>query len=159
VVAEFQRAGMWTVPHPWIDVIVPAGRAEAFIAAELAALQRADLGGGLVLLTPLARSRLRAPLCRVPDAEQLLLFDVLRNAVPGTPARAADLARDNRALYERALAIGATLYPISAVELTPDDWRRHYGERWPEVVAAKRRFDPEHRLGRGLRITDGTAPT
>jgi cytokinin dehydrogenase len=38
--------------------------------------------------------------------------------------------------------MGGTHYPISAVRLERDDWVRHYGSSFDQLVAAKRRCDP-----------------
>ncbi len=44
---------------------------------------------------------------------------------------------------------GSFVYPIGAKEWTARAWRRHYGSTWPEVVAAKHRYDPRRILTPG----------
>jgi len=61
---------------------------------------------------------------------------------PG-PDFGAAMLRRNRRLLDRAVAAGGTRYPIGTVESTPADWRAHYGDRWPHLVALKRRYDPD----------------
>jgi FAD/FMN-containing dehydrogenase len=40
--------------------------------------------------------------------------------------------------------------------MSPDDWQRHFGERWPQFLAAKQAFDPDHLLAPGQGIfTEG----
>lgn len=58
------------------------------------------------------------------------------------------LAR-NRRLFERARELGATRYPIGSLEFDPTDWKRHYGDLWPELVKRKRRYDPNNILTPG----------
>jgi FAD/FMN-containing dehydrogenase len=37
----------------------------------------------------------------------------------------------------------------SAVEMSQDDWKRHYGPAWQIVQAAKSKFDPKNVLTPG----------
>jgi Cytokinin dehydrogenase 1, FAD and cytokinin binding len=47
-----------------------------------------------------------------------------------------------RSTISTAAAAG-TLYPFAAIELTREDWRRHYGAQWHSIEQAKRRDDPD----------------
>jgi cytokinin dehydrogenase len=55
----------------------------------------------------------------------------------------------NRVLFDRCRDLGGTHYPISAVELTRDDWAAHYGPQFSRLVAAKARYDPRNVLSGG----------
>jgi cytokinin dehydrogenase len=55
----------------------------------------------------------------------------------------------NRVLFDRCRDLGGTHYPISAVELTRDDWAAHYGPQFGRLVAAKARYDPRNVLSGG----------
>ena len=50
--------------------------------------------------------------------------------------------RENRQL-------GGRHYPISAVRLSCDDWKRHFGPHSERLVQARRRFDPDDVLTPG----------
>ncbi|HEY4596332.1 MAG TPA: hypothetical protein VIJ02_08025, partial [Thermoanaerobaculia bacterium] len=43
-------------------------------------------------------------------------------------------------------------YPIDSVPMSPEDWRRHFGPRWPQFFAAKQAFDPDALLAPGQGI-------
>lgn len=150
-VESTKQAGLWSLPHPWFDVFLPASEAASFTAWVLSELGPAELGGGVLLFFPLARSRCRAPFVRLPDAEDVVLFDWLANAQP--PERALALVETNRRLYREALSRGGTLYPIGAMPMARADWVRHLGPEWARFEAAMRRFDPDGLLapGQGLR--------
>jgi cytokinin dehydrogenase len=137
-----ESLGEWGRPHPWLNVFLPGTATDAFVTSVVADLTPADLGiSGVILLYPLRRSLLRAPLLRVPDEELVFLFALLRTASPGAAAPAAMVAA-NRAVYERVQAIGGTQYPVGTIPTTPTDWRRHYGPQWPRLAAARHRYDP-----------------
>ena len=79
--------------------------------------------------------------------------DRFRHA-PGVTGRAfgrrhRTLLTYNRRLYDRAVELGGTQYPISAVRLDPADWVRHYGAQFRRLVRAKARFDPADVLASG----------
>jgi cytokinin dehydrogenase len=76
----------------------------------------------------------------------------LRTAAPPTPDVVSAMLAANRALYDRAVAVGGTRYSIGAIPFSPADWRRHFGIVWPFLVAAKRRFDPDNVLTPGQGI-------
>ena len=52
----------------------------------------------------------------------------------------------NRTLYERARDMGGYRMTSSAVAMSQDDWKRHYGPARQTVQAAKTKFDPKNVL-------------
>jgi FAD/FMN-containing dehydrogenase len=56
---------------------------------------------------------------------------------------------DNRAIAERVIAAGGTVYPVGALALSEAEWRAHLGPRFRALAAAKRAFDPERVLTPG----------
>jgi FAD/FMN-containing dehydrogenase len=151
-VALLKQLGVWFFPHPWVDLLVPTARAESFIGGTLTALDPADLGQGPVLVYPYRRDVFKAPNFRVPEGDTFFLFGLLRTAIPPTPERSAELVAANRALFEQARAVGGFFYPVDSVPMSRADWRRHFGPRWPQFVAAKEAFDPEALLAPGQGI-------
>lgn len=143
------KIGVWYFPHPWIDLLVPTSQAESFIGGTLAALDPADLGQGPIVIYPYRRDRFTTPNFRIPEGDTFFLFGLLRNAIPPTPERAAELTAANRRLFEQARVVGGYFYPVDSVPMSPGDWRRHFGSRWPRLRAAKRAFDPDALLAPG----------
>lgn len=140
--------GKWDhVPHPWVDVFLPGEKAASFFADTFSRLEYDDLGAvGYSVVFAIKRSLVTRKYFAVPesDTDWIFLFDLLSAAPAAGPNPefvAAKLAR-NRAVYERARAIGGTLYPISAVRMRPADWARQYGPRYRDFAALKKRHDP-----------------
>jgi cytokinin dehydrogenase len=144
-VAFLESTGEWFDPHPWWNMLLPGSVTDAFVSGVMAGLTVADIGAsGVILLYPLRRAALRAPLLRVPDEPVIFLFTLLRTAAPDSGgALSADvMLRDNRALFERARDLGGFDYPVGSIPKTQLDWRRHFGPHWPFLAAGRARYDP-----------------
>lgn len=145
-----RATGEWDRPHPWLSLLLPEEVAAAFVPAVLAeADQHALRFCGAVQIRPLSGRALRAPMPRRPPGELLCLLSLMRTAPPTDPATVGRMVAANRALYERARAVGGVLNPVSALPMTPEDWRAHFGPDWAEVARAKDRYDPHSILTRG----------
>ena len=138
--------GWGTLTKPWLTVWLPDSAVERVVGEVLAELTPVDVGvGGFVLLYTHRRSALTRPSLRLPAADgsaDVHLF-TLMTAGPATDhGFGAEMLERNRRILDRVVAAGGTRYPIGTVTFGPDDWRAHYGDRWPHLVALKRRFDP-----------------
>jgi cytokinin dehydrogenase len=153
VVEALKGAGFWGQVHPWLTVFVPAPSAAQFVAQLVAELTPADLGAGVALLFPFATAPLRRPLFVVPRTDPAAFaLTLLRFPFPG-PVDSAGMLAQNRALFDRAVALGGKRYIIGAVpDMSATDWRAHYGTLWNDFADAKARFDPDSVLTPGQGI-------
>ncbi len=150
-VVEFLKSiGVWFLPHPWINLFLPASTTPDVVAGTLAELTLADTGQGPVLLYPFRPGLVRRPFVQVPAEPVGFLFAILRTTVP--PTSAAQQLADNRVLYERARDAGGKRYPVGSVPVTPADWVDHFGADYPALVAAKAAWDPRRVLAPGQGI-------
>jgi cytokinin dehydrogenase len=134
--------------NPALALMAPASGAPRFIEDALARLRPDDLGAfGVVQAFVWPRSRFTRPLFRVAEEDMVVGVGVLRSS--SDPVALERMVAGNRALYEEARAIGGALYPFSALKLTRDDWRLHYGSEWRALARAKRRYDPDNVLASG----------
>ncbi|SDC64810.1 FAD-binding protein [Actinokineospora iranica] len=129
-------------PSPWLNLFLPDAVVEPFVDDLLATLTPADTGGGPILLYPMPRSLLTRPLVAVPDSAVVFLFAILRMVAPPDETTVSRLLADNRAAYDRAVAMGGKQYPISAIPTRFADWPTHYGAEYRRARLAKSRFDP-----------------
>lgn len=147
-----KQVGAWALPHPFFDIFLPASQTQAYVASVLANLTLADTGQGPILLYPFKRSKLKRPFFEVPAEEILFIFDILRFSVPPTPDVVQGMLASNRALFERARAVGGKRYPISSIAFSRADWIEHYGSDWFSFLLQKARFDPRNVLTPGQGI-------
>ncbi|MET0326082.1 MAG: FAD-binding protein, partial [Ilumatobacteraceae bacterium] len=135
-------------PNPWCDLLVPMSGAETFLAEVQATIAPTVDGDAFqLLLIPLRSSRFTRPLFRTADEELMIGFDPLRSLPPGSDTE--PVLAYNRGLYDRCKQLGGSQYPISAIRLDAQDWAVHYGEQWPRLLEAKRRFDANNTLASG----------
>jgi FAD/FMN-containing dehydrogenase len=152
VVAMLQQLGVWGFPHPWMNMFVPAEATAAFVEEVLAQTSEADMGQGPILLYPFRSAALSTPFLRIPEGRHVFLFALLRTANPPTSENAAALVKKNRALFDKLISLGGKLYPVDAVPLSAEDWRRHFHPFWERFEQARRRFDPDGILTPGQGI-------
>jgi hypothetical protein len=112
-----QREELRAPPHPELILLLPSAAAQLVIGTALRTQDPEALGGGPVLILPLHLAAARAPQLRLPAAPHGYLFSLLRVARPATAERIAELTARNLALYELAVAHGATRYPCDALPL------------------------------------------
>jgi cytokinin dehydrogenase len=148
---QLTQLGLWQLPHPMLDLLLPSSHAQSFLIDMLASLDPAEVAGP-VLVYPYAREHLRTPFFRAPNESRVLLVGLMRTTIPPTPEHAQAQVNDNRRLYERVVAHGGCYYPIDSVPMARADWQRQFGDQWPAFVAAKQQFDPLHLLNPGQAI-------
>ncbi|WP_245313117.1 hypothetical protein [Bradyrhizobium macuxiense] len=151
--ALLRARGNWFNPQPWLLTFLPASNAIQIAREIIGRLSHGDLGPfGRVTFYPLRREAFRAPLVRMPDGAVVFVFNVIRIPVSKDTRQIERMIADNRSIYERAREAGGVLYPVSALPMSPDDWRMHFGSAWPRLLGAKRRYDPNNLLTPGYNV-------
>ena len=151
-VAYLKSIGIWSYPHPWLDLFVPGSAVENFVGEVVSTLTLADTGQGPILLYPVNTNRFRLPLFRVPKEEIVFLFAILRTAAPPEDAVVTRMLSDNRRLFEKNRDLGGYRYAVNAIPFSQNDWQQHFGSVWGKLVSAKRRYDPGNLLTPGQGI-------
>jgi cytokinin dehydrogenase len=140
----WRRSGYWEATHPWMEVILPWNVAQPYIGQVLSQLPPTALGpGGHVLLWPSSGTTSSVPWFMRPDDELVMGFGIL----PGVPAQYLDIALPKLNLAsELSMAMGGKRYLSGLIQFNRDHWKSHYGDRWEEFKALKKRFDPDRVL-------------
>ncbi|KAL6838698.1 hypothetical protein ACP4OV_031412 [Aristida adscensionis] len=153
---RLRAEGLWSVPHPWLNLFLPRSRILDFAAGVFHGELRRDRRGavGPVLVYPMNRRRWDGDTSAVfpGDEEVFYTVAILRSAVAAgdLPRMEAQNARITR--FCEDAGIPCTLY--LAAYATPAEWAaRHFGpRRWARFVERKAKYDPKAILSRGQRI-------
>src|SRR5262249_18454484 len=154
---------LWRLPHGANGCERRAGFRGLFaqghqFAVDRALHPRAHAGAGNHFQTdPVLQARRPAPVrclwaaaraagvtgCRwLPDECVAFPFNLVRIPASKDAAQVERMVASNRMLYDRIRGIGGVLYPVSAFPMSSEDWKDHFGMRWPLLHDAKRRYDP-----------------
>jgi len=145
----WRRSGYWEMAHPWMETTLPWETAREFIESALAITPPQALGpGGHVLLWPSATASSDVPLFMHPGGEYVMGWGIL----PGVPRPFLERALAQLDMAsELSIAYGGKRYLSGYITFdTAEKWAAHFGDRWPQVLAAKRRFDPDGIMAPGF---------
>jgi FAD/FMN-containing dehydrogenase len=141
--ALWKRGGFWNYAHPWMECVLPWETTATYISQVLANLPPQALVGGHILLWPARGTASRVPLFMRPQSEFLMGFGIL----PAVPPEFVNevLPRMNMASQASSM-MGGKRYLSGWINFDHAAWKAHYGEQWPAILEAKRKFDPQNIL-------------
>jgi cytokinin dehydrogenase len=143
----WKKAGTWEFMHPWIECILPWETAADCIEQVLADTPPGIQVGGHVLLWPAKGKTSRSKNFMVPEGANLVGFGLL----PAIPQRFWNDMKERLENVSRMMILfGAKRYLSGWVSFTSDEWKEHFGPRWTEMCALKRRYDPDGILNPGF---------
>ena len=145
--ALWKRGGFWDYAHPWMECVLPWQSAAFYITQVLQNLPPQAVAGGHVLLWPARGDASRTPLFMRPAGDFLMGFGIL----PAVPKHLVDeaLPRLNQASNASTM-MGGKRYLSGWIAFDAAQWKAHYGDLWPAVVALKKKFDPKGVLNPGF---------
>ena len=149
--------GQWLHPQPWLLTFLRGSNAQSVVRAILEELTGADIGPfGRITYYPMFTTAVRTPQARLPREPVVFPFNLIRIPASSDRPGAERMVAQNRVLYERIRDAGGTLYPVSALPLSSDDWRRHFGSAWQPLRDAMQRYDPANLLTPGYDLLGRT---
>jgi cytokinin dehydrogenase len=145
----WRRSGYWDMYHPWMETTLPWDTAPEFIHSVLSITPPQALGpGGHILLWPAYTATSDVPLFMHPPGDYVMGWGIL----PGVPERFLD-----RALTQLDMCSELSIHYGGKRDLsgyitfdTAEKWAQHYGEQWPRILAAKKKYDPDGILAPGF---------
>jgi cytokinin dehydrogenase len=151
--ALLRSKGFWSNPQPWLFTFLGGGNAERAASELMQGLSGDDLGAfGRITFYPMQTRAFCSPLVRMPDDDIAFPFNVVRIPGPAGAEKIEQMVAQNRALYERVRKAGGVLYPVSAFPMSSEDWKQHFGSRWPLLAESRRRYDPDNVLTPGYEV-------
>ncbi len=145
----WRRSGYWEMAHPWTETTLPWETAPEFIEAVLGQLPPQALGpGGHILLWPAYTRTSEAPLFMHPGGDYVMGWGIL----PGVPFKFLDRALAQLDMVsELSIVYGGKRYLSGYITFnTVEKWAQHFGDRWPMILEAKRKFDPDGIMAPGF---------
>jgi cytokinin dehydrogenase len=130
---------------PFVYLCLPASRYVEYTSGILGS--QAESAFLVPRMSAWRRSAMKRPLVRLPNEEIVYRFQLSRILPAGTDTQS--MIALNRTLYERARDMGGYRLTSSAVPMSQQDWKLHYGPAWQTVQAAKSKYDPKNVLTPG----------
>lgn len=151
--ALLRSNGHWFNPQPWLFTFLPGSRAEQIAGEILGELPGAELGSfGRVTYYPMHTGRFHTPLVRLPQEGVIFPFNIICIPSQNDAAKLEQAIARNRGLYERLRGAGGVQYPVGTFPMSSEDWKVHFGSRWPALCEAKRHYDPKNLLTPGYNL-------
>jgi cytokinin dehydrogenase len=148
-----RQNGQWFHPKPWLTTFLPADTAEQVVREIVDELGSDDLGPfGRIIYYPIFSRAIRTPLVRMPVGDVVFPFNLIRIPAAGDAERAEHMVAQNRIFYDRVRSAGGILYPVSALQMSADDWKEHFRSSWRLIGEAVRRYDPHKMLTPGYNL-------
>ncbi|CAN6440639.1 unnamed protein product [Victoria cruziana] len=153
---KMRAKGLWDVPHPWLNLFVPASRIADFDAGVFKGILANKTTSGPILIYPMNKHKWdeRTSVVIPEEGETFYLVALLRSALDlGDEAQALEfLSAQNEEVLRfcEVRAIPAKQYLPSYADTA--DWKRHFGDKWDRFVRRKAAFDPKAILSPGQRI-------
>lgn len=133
--------GLWEVPHPWINLLVPASKMGDFERTVFRNLDASTLNGP-VIVYPFNRNMWDSRMSAVtPDEDVFYLVAFLQSVVPSMGPNLETLLDRNSALWKYCAMLGCKQYLPKYSTLA--DWQAHFGAKWNDFVRNKIKFDPK----------------
>ncbi|WOK99397.1 cytokinin dehydrogenase 5 [Canna indica] len=158
---KLRAKGLWDVPHPWLNLFVPASRIADFDRGVF----RGILGNktsGPILIYPTNKNKWDERSSAVtPDEDVFYLVAFLRSALPGSDDSTQTLEylnQQNREILEFCDRSGIEIKQYLPHHTTRADWVRHFGPKWDQFLRRKAWFDPKSILGTGQAIFQLCSP-
>ncbi|KAL5227680.1 hypothetical protein ABZP36_015945 [Zizania latifolia] len=145
-----EKAGLWHVPHPWLNLFVPRSRIADFDRGVFRGiLQGADITGPLIVY-PLNKSKWDGDMSAVtPEEEVFYVVSLLFSSVANDLAR---LEAQNRKILRFCDLAGIGYKEYLAHYESRGDWVRHFAGKWDRFVERKDKYDPKKLLSPGQDI-------
>ena len=137
----------WNPAHPWTEGILPWHTAAACVPAALDDFPADLLNCSRILLGPLREDVFQAPMFMHPEGRFMMGFGILPEVAPAALPRVLPVMGK---VSRRLTGMGGKRYLSGWIDHGHEEWKAHFGERWPQVLEWKESFDPDGILNPGF---------
>ncbi|WVZ98288.1 hypothetical protein U9M48_043750, partial [Paspalum notatum var. saurae] len=141
--AKLRAKGMWEVPHPWLNLMIPKSSIHSF-AREVFGNILEDSNNGPILLYPVNRFRWdNRTSVVIPDEEVFYLVGFLSSAPSlSGPHSVEHTLNLHRQIIEFSYKAGIGVKQYLPNYNTEQEWKAHFGARWETFQQRKNAYDP-----------------
>nr|CAB3449362.1 unnamed protein product [Digitaria exilis] len=147
-----RSAGVWDVPHPWLNLFVPRSRILDFDAGVFKCIFRDSNPAGLILMYPMNKDKWDDRMTTVTPTSDDVFYNVALLWSALSTNDVEQLHRDNKAVlaFLEKANIGYKQYLPH--HTSQDGWLQHFGVKWSKIIVLKAKYDPQAILSPGQRM-------
>ncbi|CAL9750510.1 unnamed protein product [Musa acuminata subsp. burmannicoides] len=146
---KLQSRGLWNVPHPWLNMLIPRSRILEFDRGVFKSILKHNNSVGPILICAMNRNKWdQRTSAVVPDEEVFYAIGLLRSGMDGWK----NLEEQNEEILRFCDDAGISYRQYLPHYTSLADWRKHFGAKWDVFVERKMRYDPRALLSPGQRI-------
>ncbi|KAM3339596.1 cytokinin dehydrogenase 1-like [Capsicum galapagoense] len=151
---KLQEKGLWDVPHPWLNLLIPKSRILEF-AQEVFGKILTDTSNGPILIYPVNKSKWRKGTSMVtPDEDFFYLIAFLSSATPSSTGKDGleHIVDQNKRILSFCEKRRNGMKQYLPNHKTQEEWKHHFGPQWELFARRKSMYDPLAILAPGQRI-------
>ncbi|KAG0517848.1 hypothetical protein BDA96_09G124600 [Sorghum bicolor] len=156
---KLRAKGMWEVPHPWLNLMVPKSSIHTF-AREVFGKILKDSNSGPILLYPVNKFRWdNRTSVVIPDEEVFYLVGFLSSVPSSSGPHGVEHALNlNNQIIEFSGKAGIRVKQYLPNYNTAQEWKAHFEARWETFQRRKNAYDPLAILAPGQGIFQKASP-
>ncbi|CAL4970570.1 unnamed protein product [Urochloa decumbens] len=146
-----RSAGVWDVPHPWLNLFIPRSRILDFDAGVFKCIFRDANPAGRILMYPMNKDRWDDRMTTAtPNDDVFYNVALLWSALSANDVE--QLHRDNKAVIAFCEKAGIGYKQYLPHHTSQDGWLQHFGVKWSKIIELKAKYDPKAILSPGQRM-------
>ncbi|CAL4889120.1 unnamed protein product [Urochloa decumbens] len=146
-----RSAGVWDVPHPWLNLFIPRSRILDFDAGVFKCIFRDANPAGRILMYPMNKDRWDDRMTTAtPNDDVFYNVALLWSALSANDVE--QLHRDNKAVIAFCEKAGIGYKQYLPHHTSQDGWLQHFGAKWSKIIELKAKYDPQAILSPGQRM-------
>ncbi|XP_027066717.1 cytokinin dehydrogenase 1-like [Coffea arabica] len=151
---KLRKKGLWEIPHPWLNLLVPKSKIHDFAAGVFGNIIR-DTSNGPILIYPVNKSQWRNGTSMVtPEEDIFYLVAFLSSAIPYSTGKDGleHILSENKRILNFCASTQLGVKQYLPQYSTQDEWKAHFGKQWEVFSRRKSTYDPLAILAPGQRI-------
>eukprot|EP00253_Pinus_taeda_P003481 PITA_03481 len=155
---KLRSKGLWEVPHPWLNILVPGNKIHEFDARVFRDILRNTTSGPILIYPMNSNTWDERMSAMTPEGDIFYLVGLLLSALPSaTGSNSVEYLMDqNKRILNCCIEAGIHAKQYLPHYTTESDWKNHYGNKWHRIVSLKATYDPYAILAPGQRIFSRT---